>query len=49
MKYMKEYMSKKFDIEYLACASCQLTVKNSVKDFRTDSVNISLFTNTIKI
>lgn len=43
-------MSKrKFDIEGMTCATCQLTVENSVKNLGTESVNVSLLTNTMEV
>lgn len=43
-------MSKrKFDIEGMTCAACQLTVEKAVKKLGTDKVNVSLMTNTMEV
>lgn len=40
---------RKFDIEGMTCASCQLTVEKSVKKLGVEDVNVSLLTNTMEV
>lgn len=42
-------MKKKFDIQGMTCASCQINVENSVKKLGADKVNVSLLTNTMEV
>lgn len=42
-------MKRKFDIEGMTCASCQLTVEKTVKKLGIENVNVSLLTNTLEI
>ncbi|MFM1538666.1 heavy metal translocating P-type ATPase [Helcococcus bovis] len=42
-------MKRKFDIEGMTCASCQLTVEKAVKKLGIENVNVSLLTNTLEI
>lgn len=40
---------KKFDIEGMTCAACQLTVEKAVKKLGYKQVNVSLLTNTLEV
>lgn len=40
---------RKFDIEGMTCASCQLTIEKSVKKLGVDSINVSLLTNSMEV
>lgn len=42
-------MKRKFDIEGMTCASCQLTVEKAVKKLGIEDANVSLLTNTLEI
>lgn len=40
---------RKFDVEGMTCASCQLTIEKSVKKLGVDSINVSLLTNSMEV
>lgn len=42
-------MKRKFDIEGMTCANCQLTVENAVKKLGAEEVNVSLLTNMMEV
>ncbi|MFL8888847.1 heavy metal translocating P-type ATPase [Helcococcus kunzii] len=41
--------NRKFDVEGMTCASCQLTVEKAVKKLGAEKVNVSLLTNTMDV
>lgn len=42
-------MKKKFDIEGMTCANCQLTIEKSIKKLGVDNVKVSLLTNVLEV